>query len=428
MKKVLIITNLNPHLIRASARVPGLAKYLSQFGWEAVVLTVPFPQKLAPEFRTIETPYTGDIFWFWRKISKSLGFKQQESILNQAKEKIGFTSQKSLIDRIFNLYLTIFAYPDGYKHWKKTAIKIASNILEKEKFKAIISSSSPVTAHIIASQLKKKSNIPWIADLRDLWTQNHNYSYPWWRKIFERKFEIKILSSADVLITTSQPMAEQLKELHKGKDVYTITNGFDPERVNGSLAKLTNKFTVTYTGQIYAGKQNPLKILDAIKDLISDGVVEKNEVEIRFYGPQYYWLEKEIEKRGLSAIVKQYGMVQKEISLKRQWESQILLLLNWEDEKEKGIYTGKIFEYLVAQRPILVTGGFGGDVSENLLKETKAGVSCSEIEEIKNSLKRFYLEYKQNGRVTYCGNWEEIKKYSHLEMARKFAEILNSLI
>jgi len=36
-----------------------------------------------------------------------------------------------------------------------------------------ISSSPPVSTHLIASQLSKEQPIPWIADLRDLWTQNH---------------------------------------------------------------------------------------------------------------------------------------------------------------------------------------------------------------------------------------------------------------
>jgi hypothetical protein len=434
IKKVLIIANL----FHASPRIPGVAIYLPEFGWEATILTIPLSeeaknylglsQKFFKRVKIIETPYRGDIFWFWRKIFKFLGFDITKSILNQVKQKIGITSKGSFVDSIFNFYRTIFAYPDEEKEWKKPALKVASKFLEKEKIDAIISSSSPVTAHIIAKELKKKYEIPWVADFRDLWTQNHNYPYSRWRKIFERRLEIKTLRSADALVTVSEPWVERLKELHQKEKVYTITNGFDPNKINNPPINLTNKFTITYTGQIYLGKQDPLKVLIALKDLITEKIIDPNKVEVRVYGPEENWLKKEIKKYGLSSIMKQYGVIPREISLKRQWESQLLLLLNWENLQEKGVYPLKIFEYLAAQRPILATGGFGSDVVKKLLNETKAGVYCSKVEDIKNSLRKFYLEYKHNGKVRFNGDIEKINKYSHREMAKKFADILNRLI
>ena len=101
---------------------------------------------------------------------------------------------------------------------------------------------------------------------------------------------------------------------------------------------------------------------------------------------------------------------------------------NWEDKTQKGAYTGKIFEYLAARRPILAIGGQRGDVVERLLLETKAGVFVPEIADIKNYLKDLYLEYQKEGKVIYRGDWAEISKYSQREMARKFTEVLNRLI
>ena len=105
----------------------------------------------------------------------------------------------------------------------------------------------------------------------------------------------------------------------------------------------------------------------------------------------------------------------------------IITFLNWEDKKEKGVYSGKIFEYLAAQRPILSTGGFGSDVVEKLLKETKAGVYCPTVDSIKGAVEKFYLEYKNKGNVVYTGNWEKASKYNQREMAKKFAVILNKI-
>lgn len=434
MKKVLIIANL----FHASPRIPSIAKYLAEFGWESTILTVPikedsrnrlgFPSGFQEKVRTIEVPYQGDIFWFWRKIFKFFGFNPKKSILNQTKEKIGIASQKSFIDSIFNFYQTIFGYPDNEKKWKKPSIKVGSKLLENGKFDAMISSSSPVTAHIITNKLKNTYKIPWVVDLRDLWTQNHNYPYPWWRKIFEKRLELKTFKIADALVTVTPVWAERLGLFHKNEKVYSITNGFNPEEINIPPAPLTKKFTVIYSGTLYIGKQDPNDFFLALKELVSEGVIKREDIEISFYSGKQTWLEEEVRKYKLEKIVNIYEKIPKTEIVKKEKESQVLLLICWGDKKEKGWYPLKIFGYLATQRPILVIGGFGEDVIEKLISNTKSGVYCKNITEIKNFLKKAYLEYKNKGGVRYEGNLDEINHYSYREKAKEFADILNQII
>jgi len=266
-----------------------------------------------------------------------------------------------------------------------------------------------------------------VADLRDLWSQNHYYPYGPVRKMIDRRLELKTLSTADALVTVSQPCAEKLRTLHKGKLTYLITNGFDPEKLNDPPAKLTPKFTITYTGTIYTGKQDPSKLFAALQSLISNGTMDSKDIEVRFYGYKEGWLARGVEEYGLSDIVKQYGVVPRRVAFEKQRESQLLLLLNWEDWREKGTYTLKVFEYLAAQRPILATGGSGDDVIERLLNETKAGVHGSRIEDIKSILSDLYSGYKLKGKISYNGDRAKINKYSYREMAKKFAEILDDI-
>ena len=328
----------------------------------------------------------------------------------------------------YRIYCEIFHYPDKEKGWKPFAINAGDKLLANEKVDAIISSSSPVTCHIIAKELKNKHKITWFADLRDLWTQNHAYHHGPFRKTFERRLELDTLKYADALVTVALPAAEQLRKMHKREDIYVITNGFDPERLNEEKIDLTSRFTITYTGQVYTGKQDPSKLLAALRDLIDDGTIAEKDVEVRFYGPPDELLAGEIEKYRLSSIVRKYGVVPRQIAFKKQRESQLLLVFNWEDPREKGVYTLKIFEYLASRRPILATGGFGNDVIEALLKETKAGIYCRTVGDIKSGLKVLYLEYKANGQVIYKGDVEEINKYSYREMARRFAKTLEQVL
>ncbi len=421
LKKVLIITCWYPPNPYPSLRIIGLGKYLHEFGWQPIVLTSSLGE-VSPQFRVIETPYS-DALAFWKRL---FGFNPNENIRRQVNNRLSGGSKNRLVDFIITRVGEFINYPDLHRGWKPFAVKAGGEVLQKEGVDAILSSSMPVISHLIAKELKTRYKIPWLADLRDLWTQNHNYSYGPLRKLVDRRLELKTLLVADALVTVSQPWAEKLKALHKEKPIYAITNGFDPAEINSPPNNLVTKFTITYTGNIYPKGQDPSKIFAALRDLLSDGAISPKDIEVRFYGRREAWVEREISDCGLLGIVKQKGIVPRDIALERQRESQLLLLLKWEDSQEHGLYTGKVFEYLAARRPILATGG-SSDVVDELLNKTNAGICAPSVEDIKNVLKKLYQEYKLKGKVAYQGEESEINKYSHREMASKFSKVLDQL-
>jgi len=411
MKKVLIIA----HLFHASPRIPGLAKYLPEFGWQPVILTTPIGEDSDSQFGPPKN------FKNTNRVIETFGYSSPYGKKRLTSKK--YSRIRPFLKFLYKYYREIAQYPDAEKGWKPFALKAGDELLQNEDIGVILSCSSPVTCHLIAKELKERHKIPWVADMRDLWTQNHNYPYSPLRKVFEKRLELKTLSTADALVTTSEPLAGELSSLHK-REVYTITNGFDPEIVSNGKASLTSEFTITYTGQIYK-RQDPTKLLLALKDLISEGTINPKELKVRFYGPENETLLKETKKYGLSEIVKQYGVVPRESSFEKQRESQLLLQINWEDPRKRGIYSGKIFEYLAAQRPIIATGD--NDTIEKLLNETSSGIYCPTKEDIKNALRQSYSEYKSKGKVAYHGNIEKSNKYSYREMAKKFAGILGTV-
>ena len=190
---------------------------------------------------------------------------------------------------------------------------------------------------------------------------------------------------------------------------------------------ITDKFTITYTGTLYQGKRDPSKLFKAINELISENKIDKNDINIRFYGKQEDWLYKDIEKYNLKDVTNYYGFVSRNLVVTKQRESQLLLLLLWDNPKESGVYTGKIFEYLAAQRPIIAIGPSVGGVVKDLLEETGVGIYTSSIQELKEYLLQCYFEYKAKGRVLYNGRRGQIEKYSQREMARTFARCMDEL-
>jgi hypothetical protein len=427
LKKVLIVTYyFPPRPAVGSLRPAGLAKYLPEFGWEVVVLTAKLPDKPAPEFKVIETRYD-DTFGFAKRY---LGLDSEQNLMTQIaqlKKKLHIKSEKSILDLLLAPWGEITAYPDPQKGWRRYAVEAGNDLLQREPMDAMISTSSPATSHIVAKELKEEFGIPWIADFRDLWTQNYYYPYSPMRRVIEKRLELKTMHKADALVTVSEPTVQKLGALHKGKPIYMIPNGFDPEEASSPNVDLTNEFTITYTGNLYPGKQSPEPLFIALGDLLSQRIMDAKDVLVQFYGAEAGWIDKQAERHGLKDIVKQFGIVPRRFALDKQRESQVLLLLKWNDPRERGYYSAKIFEYLAAKRPIFAIGGFD-DVISDLLEKTGAGTWCSTAEEAKGILKELYDEYKTAGRVTYKGDEIKINKYSQREMARRFTEVLNRIV
>ena len=314
------------------------------------------------------------------------------------------------------------AYPDFAKGWIPFATESVAALARQEKVDAILTTSPPESAHIIGARAKTLLGVPWIADFRDLWTQNLTapaHSSHRLRVRLEKKYQ-----AADALVTVSTPWRDRLAERDSAKPIYTITNGFDPDDFHSRPSKLTEHFSITYAGQLYQGKRDPGPLLEVLSELIREQVLPPDHVRVRFYGPPELWLPDLIARYGLQAVVELNNVVGRDEALQREMESQILLLLGWSDAKETGQHSGKLFEYLGAGRPILAVGGNRGVLTE-VLDETKAGIHALSKPQLRECIMAMYREFKDSGRVRYHADPEAVEQYSHRQMARKFADVLD---
>lgn len=420
MKTVLVIADF----LHASPRILGLVKYLPGYQWNSIVISGHPPEKAIIGCRVVQTPFPDTTQY----LKSKLGFNKDKSFQSQLGVPLNMREKSTaLISRLARMLKEVATYPDNNKGWKSYAICAAEDIAKKNNVDLILSSSSPVITHVIAKELKHLINKPWVADLRDLWTQNHNYQYSKFRKYFERRLEVKILDTADELVTVSQPWARDLASFHNRETIHYVTNGFDPENYESREPGLTKELTITYTGQIYTNKQSIEMLLSAIHSLRVERKISEKYLKVRFFGPYNEKLQEGIDKLGLQRVIKQNGFVSRELASVKQRESQILLLFNWADPVVKGCHGTKIFEYLAAKRPILSVGGTGEDVIDGLINETKAGVYCRTSDQVKQYLLKSYSEYCQTGTVVYFGKSEKIGSYSHKEMAKSFSIIFDAL-
>ena len=228
MKNVLIITYaFPPNPAIGGVRLFGLAKYISSYGWNPIILTPFLPGEPDPKMCIIQTPYY-DVVENWKR---RFGLNPKKTLNEQLSIKRK-KDQPSFTERLISIPYEIITYPDKKIGWYDYAVIAGEKILQSKQIDAILSSSSPKTCHLIAKTLAEKYNIPWVADFRDLWSQNHYTLNSNIKKYFEKNLEIRTLKHASAITAVSQPLVEKLGELHKNKQIFAIKNGFDPQLVN----------------------------------------------------------------------------------------------------------------------------------------------------------------------------------------------------
>ena len=449
MKKVILIAfYFNQVNEIASKRLRALAKYLPQFGWEPIVIVpnLGFIPKENDDLncRIIYTEYEDMFSHFSNKFKKSKSSDSKDSDDSRdSRDSIEFNDEKlkdstsysnPIASKAISMAGEVFAYPDGMKYWHESAFKEASKIMDEEAIDAIISSSWPITCHTIAKDLKEHQDIPWIADLRDLWNLNPYVSHTFIRDYFEKRLELKTFENADALTTTTDLAAETLSTLHPMSRIVPILSGYDKDdfkfleelvsKKDDFSDDFSEKLKFIYAGSLYGGKRDPTYLFEAIRQLEDEGKLDSSKISIEFYGDST-GLEEIANRYGLLDIVHIGGKIAHEEVLKKQLESDVLLLISWDNEKEKMFIPGKIYEYFALKKPVLSIGYKEGSLKD-LIEETKVGYHVSSLKSTKEALLNIYDEFVENGTVELNADIN-IGDYSMENMAKKFADLLNEL-
>lgn len=375
MKKVLIITYYWPPSGGAGVqRWLKFAKYLPEFGWQPVILTVDpeyasYPQRdesllseVNPECLVFTTK-SFELYNFYKLIS---GKKEVPygGFANDSKEGMLQKGSKFLRGN--------FLLPDPRKGWNKYALKKAEELIREFDIDTVVTTSPPHSTQLIGLELKQKFNIRWIADLRDPWTDIYYYDQfmhtALARKI-DIRYERKVVENADLLITVSEDVKRIFAEKSKlpiAAKTVVIPNGFDEDDFRIKVVPKETKKVITYTGTISEAYEVD-SFLDALQRLESD---LKQQLRIRFVGKVPAVVVQKFRATGLE--IELVGYVDHPKSIEYLLRSDLLLLVIPKVKNNKGILTGKFFEYLASKKPVLAIGPTDGDLAK-IIQETKCG-------------------------------------------------------
>ncbi|MFZ9825545.1 MAG: hypothetical protein ACO3E9_17245, partial [Gemmataceae bacterium] len=255
------------------------------------------------------------------------------------------------------------------------------------------STYAPYTTHLAGYRLKKKGVAKfWVADYRDLWTDDHIFKGIPVLRFYERSLERKLVSEADMLTSVSDPLCDKLYKRF-GKDCINIQNGYEPEDLESIPARnifqeLPNKKRIVYTGSIYKSTRDPSPLFQAIALIAEseDGKILLEDLEVIFVGGNSDVLDEMIAHYGVSKWVKLGGLISRQEALMMQRDADILLFLESNANGVEGILTGKIFEYISSGTEIWALGATQDSSPGRLL------VSCNCGKVFANDMQSIYVE------------------------------------
>ena len=405
-----------------SVRAWKIVKYLTKAGYDIRVVTAG-NQSIAPSL-PLDIPASSIASTTWLNINRpiELALGGRRRIATQGYAYHG--RFQNPIKHLGALYKYALNVPDAQIGWYPFAIRAASRLIKQWRPHIIYASASPFTALLVGSSLSRYFEIPWVAEFRDLWTDNHYLAPPSWRKTIDAWLEQRTLPSARGFVTVSEPLAEKLRRRWR-QPIAVILNGFDPEDYPDEprVPFRSGKIKIVYTGMIYEGKQDPSPLFEALRQL---GPLAK-KVDVEFYGRYTQHLSGLLRHSDIASQVRLCGPVSYQESLRLQSEADILLLLLWNDDREQGVYTGKLFEYIGACRPILALGP-RMNVAAELILERKAGMVASNPTLIANQL-RDWLRQKQDRKeisaLTQTVNQDLSRQAQVLHLDRFITSVLD---
>lgn len=428
MKRVLIISYYWPPAGGISIIRPvKLAKYLRNSGWEPVICTAKDPHyPFEDDKAVLDVPKDVEIIKVpivepYEIYKKLTGQKQKSALV----DVIQNTPKRSFFHKLSVWVRGNFFVPDARCLWINPVVKELTAYLKKHPVDAIITTGPPHSVNRIGYLLKKKLNLPWLADFQDPWTQVDYYQHfkiSSWAHKRHRKMENQVFSHADLITTVSDSWKMDLQSIG-AKDVEVVSLGFDPEDFNVET-KLDEQFTLTHLG-LLGQDRNPSTLIKVIKSICEENEDFASKFKLQLVGKVNEDLQKEIADLNLSEQVIYKGQVNRDEALQIMQSSQLLLLLLNKAANVSGRIPGKVFEYLGAHRPILSLGPKGTDI-ETMLRESSAGENIEY--EAETALRSYILSTFDKYKTVGLDKMERsFEMYSHGVIASKFTHLLEQI-
>ena len=422
MKKVLIITYYWPPSGGSGVqRWLKFSKYLPEFGVEPIVLTVDPDFATYPSIDTTLELEVSDSMRVYRTKAKN-PLEVYQKIRRKPAPQSGFAGEKKsgLLDKFFRFIRGNVFLPDARIGWNPYAFEKAKQLIKEFNIETIITTSPPHSTQLIGLRLKKEFPLQWIADLRDPWTEifyNKELFRTNWAERQDAKMEKLCLEQADQIIVVSQSISDSFSIKYPkviGK-INIIPNGFDESDFEGVSKLETHEKIIRYVGNL--GPQYPVEgFLQAFSQVVN----QDPEWKLQFIGNCDSGVNRTVEKLLLNDFVEFIPYVSHAEAIQYMMQATVLLLIIPDIEDNKGILTGKLFEYMATGNPILLIGPKDGDAA-SILKKNAVSITVN-----KQEIEKMYEFVLHSHRIKIDVNPLLINKFSRRNLTGEVVELIQS--
>ena len=347
-------------------RIAKFARYLPESGIQASVITAKNISKTTADSSLLEGLECLEIV---RSLSLDPMFIAVRFKSRSAKTVLG-AEKPSVIHRgksiLFLMLLKIRDYcrlPDQYIGWIPFAFFSGVKHIKAKKTPVIIASLPTYTNGLLGYFLSKATGAPLILDFRDSWTDDPYLSLPTkFHRWVHTKLENRILGHAKHLVVYGDWLKDIYDKRYPSIPTTVILNGYDacdfPDKVVSDGE--SKKIRLAYSGSLFEYHHEFVELLFATISLLPSD--SRNQLELVFAG--------DIQLTSFDALVDKYGLSSSVVKLGYVKHSDALSLLLSADgllftipKGDTSSFTGKIFEYLGARKPIIsfvCAHGLGG--------------------------------------------------------------------
>lgn len=327
----------------------------------------------------------------------------------------------------------LLEFPDPQCHWLRPAVRACVNMPVEKRPDVIWATGGPWTSLLVGKRLAEKFNVPFIADFRDPWVGGFEFFSS---KTLHRKaqgLERGVCAAAARVILNTEELRLRFCAVYPEwqHKFVTITNGY-PEELRAVSSFPGNAGMVTRTegsdvstlelchfGTVY-GNRSPLALFQAIQELLAEGMVQASRLRLKFVGawdvhdPACMQLAKVLEEGGVLRLV---PPVSHQECLQEMARSNVLLILQPDYPLQ---VPAKIYEYIVAGRPLLVIGGEGA--TANLVQRHRLGHCCqNSVQDIKRTLVSILLSESSLQAPTPA----DTEQFSYRALTGRLADLLD---
>ena len=384
-------------------RIVKFVRFLADHGWDATVVTT------ASEHYPARDP------------SLLAELPPRTRVIHPRDPSVGRRAALAFDALHLKRMTALAVWPDDAAWWAPGAARAALRAVRREPHHAILSTAPPFSAHAVAARVAGHTGLPWIADYRDEWSANPDRLRPL-RGVgrLEERIERRTLRRASRIVTVVDYFGIAGAPAGDPRRI-TITNGVDAGDLTAAAGcrPTERRFTLTFVGTLY-GDRDARPILDAVRRLARRGDIDSTRFEVRLVGS--VWLP-EVASTGPVPLT-QTGYVDHATALH---EMAVASVLAFHAPPSTPAPSGKIFEYLASERPILCVAG-PENVASRLVREWDAGTWADpgDPDAIEAAILELFASWLRGELAPRSGLRERtLAEYSREKLAADLAELLD---